>query len=164
MPEPPLLMPLGLRRLGVMVMSRYGRLLSANFVARGVLERGDVISVDPDGSVGAAERPDQDALDEAMLRVLAHAPAYFVSVALGHQVGRRLSLVIARLSAGAPADALTVFLRDPRGPVTGAAELFRELGQLSPAEARLPAAVAAGLSLSGAARLLKVSLPAGSPG
>ena len=94
--------------------------------------------------------------------MLAHPPSYFVSVALGLHPGRRLSLVVARLSSGAPEDALTVFLRDPRGPFTGAAQLFRELSQLSPAEARLPAAVAAGLSLSGATRLLKSGLSADS--
>jgi hypothetical protein len=161
--EEPVLMPLGLRRLGVMVVSGYGRVLSSNFVARGVLERGDVLGADPDGSLEPVEQADRDALDEAILRVRAHRPPFFMSVGLGHAPGRRLTLVVARLSYGAPAEALTVFLRDPRGPVTGAAELLRELSRLNPVEARLPAAVAAGLSLSGAARLLKTALPSGPP-
>lgn len=144
---------LGQIGLAAVCLTRDGRLLSANSVAKSMLA--DIAS---NGRVLARRASGQLAIDPAFLAKLGHR-GQSVTVLLERSKGG-LPTIVQAFTIGRDLieeDALLVLFRDPAGRDPVAPNAVLQLLGLTPAEARLAATVGAGHSLSASAQRLGIT-------
>lgn len=151
---------LNLLAVGVVLVEDSGRILIANRVAQQILERGDGLSVSG-GRLSAACSQDHAALGRSIAAASNASPSS-AALACGRPSGRRaLSVVVKALRRHARPDQpgfAAVFITDPDQEVAAEAQDLASLYGLTPAEARLAARLARGMSPAQAAGALGLTV------
>ena len=130
---------------GLILCDRAGKVVFANRIAAAVLACGDGLLLDRTGEI-RGRVPAETAL-------LRHALAHGGAVRASRESGETLPLLVCPL----PPEGAVIFVGDRDSSMTGAREAIGRWYDLTPAEARLAAALAEGESLEEAAELLGIT-------
>ena len=146
------------RRIGVIHLDRYGRVLEANDRARRILIGGDGLS-DQDGMSRAKRPEDQSGLDGLVAGALAGGGAASGSMRLGRGSGRppfvaHVKPGPARPDYAARPVAVLVLIVEPGQPRMADPERLAAMLGLTPLEARVAARLAAGQSVGAIAQAM----------
>lgn len=143
--------------LGVLFLAAEGRLVHANASARRLLEAGDGLRVE-DGHLRARSPAAQARLEVALARVTSGSgPEECVPIPRASGA-RDLELMLMRQERADGAAAVIAYLGDPERPAEVDAGALERFFGLTPAEARVAAALASGASVSEVARRLEVAV------
>lgn len=147
---------------GVVIADPSGRMLTANAVAREILDARDGLSLEA-GRLSAWRPVDTRRVTDLLRRVTSVGSTWTQEIAEVVEVARPsvrrpLALIVAPLShasdrrLGADTPSALVFITDPESDGPSPASLLRELYDLTTAEARVASSLAAGLTVSQIAR------------